>query len=156
MVVRLPWVAITARVTIPRMFSQVAPPIELRRLRSGRRTILSVSISFARPHGHRAKPYRPVSMRSAPTLMPPLRKTCDRPGRESVDVYAITPYPTFFRFCGTRRSMAANWPPAIGMETQSIILSSAMAPTGQPGPHSCTQMETASRVYCRSRWAART
>jgi uncharacterized protein DUF3617 len=39
-------VAITAIVTIPRMFSQVARPIELRRLRSGCRTILSVSISL--------------------------------------------------------------------------------------------------------------
>jgi hypothetical protein len=97
--------AITARVTIPRMFSQVARPIELRRLRSGRRTILSVSIALlcaaAWTPSEAVQPG--IYEISTETLMPPLRKACDMPGRGSVDAYAITPYPTFFRFCGTSR-----------------------------------------------------
>jgi hypothetical protein len=39
-------IAITAIVAIPRMFSQVLHPIGLRRVHSGRRTILSVTISL--------------------------------------------------------------------------------------------------------------
>jgi hypothetical protein len=150
-------VAITAIVTILRMFSQVARSIELRRLHSGRHTILSVSVSLLCAAAWTPSEAVPPGIYeiSTETLMPHLEENlryARTRERRCIRDHAVSDFFPILRHqslngcklaAGNRYGDAIYYP---------LVCDGSSGTTGTAQLHADADRV---KVYCRSRWAAR-